>query len=90
MMRIIFIQRTGSQFKMTNDQFKNQHRVNRVMTLQEVTWHRVLGEEVHVPESAVLGAEQARHRRHGRHGAPQRCSAGIPRQKLPEFSTSGD
>ena len=29
--------------------------------MQEVTWHRVLGEEVHVPESAVLGAEQVQY-----------------------------
>ena len=61
------------------------------MTLQEVTWHRALGEEVHVPESAVLGAEQARHRRHRRHGADRSAAPlGFHHWKLPEFSTSGD
>ena len=43
---------------MTPHQFLNLN--SHHMFLQDVTWHRLVGEEVHVPETAVLGAEQAR------------------------------
>ena len=62
---------------MTNDDRHDQW-LKQKMFLQEVTWHRILGEELHVPETAVLGAEQA-----------QLLGAAIPRsRKSPEFSTS--